>query len=73
MAGIKIGKTTVDGEQSSVDVHQPLSKASVMQPDDILFDGAGAYLSETQRTIMLSSALIDAGAQLPASSTLHLS
>ena len=46
-------------------MRQPLSKATVMEYDDIPFDRAGTYLSETQRAIMLSSSLIDAGAELP--------
>ena len=46
---------------------QPLSKASVIEYDDILLDRVCGYLSETQIAIMLSSNLISVGAQLPAS------
>ena len=46
---------------------QPLSRGSVLESDDILLDRSHGYLSETQRAIMLSSNLIGAGAQLPAS------
>ena len=46
---------------------QPLSSGSVLESDDILFDRSPGYLSETQRAIMLTSNLIGAGAQLPAS------
>ena len=46
---------------------QPLSRGSVLESDDILLDRSPGYLSETQRAIMLSSNLIGAGAQLPAS------
>ena len=44
-----------------------MSKASVIEHDDILFNRICGYLSETQRAIILSSNLIDAGAQLPVS------
>ena len=46
---------------------QPLSGGSVLESDDMLLDRFPGYLSETQRAIMLSSDLIGAGAQLPAS------
>ena len=46
---------------------QPLSRGSVLESDDLLLDRSPGYLSETQRAIMLSSNLIGAGAQLPAS------
>ena len=46
---------------------QPLSRGSVLESDDILLDRSHGYLLETQRAIMLSSNLIGAGAQLPAS------
>ena len=46
---------------------QPLSRGSVLESDNILLDRFPGYLSETQRAIMLSSNLIVAGAQLPAS------
>ena len=46
---------------------QPLSRGSVLESDDILLDRSPSYVSETQRAIMLSSNLIGAGAQLPAS------
>lgn len=49
------------------DIRQPLSTTSVIASDDILLDKARGYRSETQRAITLSSNLIDAGAQLPAS------
>lgn len=52
------------GDQSRADMSEPLSKASIMKSDGILLDRARGYLSETQRAIMLSSNLIDAGAQL---------
>ena len=46
---------------------QPLSRVSVLESDNILLDRTHGYLSETQRAIMLSSSLIGAGVQLPAS------
>ena len=46
---------------------QPLSRGKVLESDDILLDRSPGYLLETQRAIMLSSNLIGAGAQLPAS------
>lgn len=66
MEGTKV-HGAVDGEQSQADMHQTLSKASVISSDEILLDKARGYLSETQRAITLSSNLIYAGAQLPAS------
>ena len=67
---IRIGWTkdngALDGEQSRADMHQALSRSSVMKVDAILSENARGYLSETQRAVRLTSRLIDSGAQLPA-------
>ena len=68
---IRIGWTTdngvLDGDQSRSDMHQPLSRSSVMTIDAILLESARGYLSETQRAVRLTSDLINSGAHLPAS------
>lgn len=46
---------------------QSLSRVGVLESDDILLDRVHCYLSEIQRAIWLSSNLVGAGAQLPAS------
>ena len=66
MEGIKNNKGP-DGEQSRSELRQALSKINVIEHNDFLLDRACGFLSETQRAIMLSSNLIDAGAQLPVS------
>lgn len=46
---------------------QPLSRVGVLDSDDTLLDRVRGYLSETQRAIKLSTNLVGAGAQFPAS------
>ncbi len=48
-------------------MRQSLSTASIMETDNILLERVPSYLSETQRAIMLSTNLINAGTELPAS------
>ena len=52
-------------EQFQAGMRQVPSEGSVIKFDDTLLDRARGYLSETQRAVLLSSKLIDAGAQVP--------